>query len=137
MVSTYSEVKDMRWLYYLIPLGAHILFLPFWYLEKTPGTISTIEIVVGTILIPIYLLIVSAKLLNEVSISRFVGFLLAMLLTTTVGHLIGYFNWGISTGNILNPDSITIFIIKYQMMTSSIIITVGWLVACLVKSKMS
>jgi hypothetical protein len=127
----------MLWMYYLIPIGVHLLFLPFWYLGNQTQNVSIAEMAVGAIIIPIYLIIVSAKLLNEVIISKCTILLLLMLLVAIAGIIVSYFNWGISTGNLLEPDSVTILILKYQMIASSVIITVGWIITCFVKSRMS
>ena len=58
-----------------------------------------------------------------------------MISLTLLGHIISYFNWGISTGNLWNPDSETVHIIMLQITTSLIIIILGWIIACLIKNK--
>ena len=82
------------WIYYLIPIVIHLIFLPLLFLERN-GEISLIEIFVGTIVVPIYLVIVSYKLLDHFSMSKFFSMLLIILVVTILGIVISYFNWGI------------------------------------------
>ena len=64
-------------LLYLIPIIVHLMFLPFWLLDipsvRSTG-VSLIELLLGTIVIPIYLIIISYKYLNKVSICKFLFF---------------------------------------------------------------
>ena len=125
-------------LIYLIPVIVHLMFLPFWLLDipsASSAGVSLIELLLGTLVIPIYLIIISYKYLNKVSIGKFLYFLLLMISLTLLGHIISYFNWGISTGNLWNPDSETVHIIMMQITTSLIIIILGWIIACLIKNK--
>lgn len=122
------------WIYYLIPVVIHLLFLPFLFLERN-GEISLIEIFVGTIVVPIYLVIVSYKLLDHFSMSKFFPMLLIILVVTILGIVISYFNWGITTGNLLKPDSETIHITNWQMIIASIIVIIGWAVAYIIKHR--
>ena len=120
------------WIYYLIPIVIHLIFLPFLFLDRD-GEILFIEIIVGTIFVPIYLVIVSYKLLNHFSMCKFFSMLLIMLVVTILGIIISYFNWGITTGNLLKPDSETIHIISWQMIIASMIVIAGWAVAYTIK----
>ena len=123
------------WLYYLIPIAIHLLFLPFWFLDKN-GIVSLIEMFVCTIAIPIYLVIVSYKFLDDFSTSKFFLMSLSMLVVTLLGIVISYFNWGISTANLLTPDSETILIMQIQMIISSTIVIVGLAIVCFIKSRL-
>ena len=120
------------WIYYLIPIVTHLIFLPLLFFERN-GEISLIEILVGTIIIPIYLVIVSYKFLDDFSMSKFFFMLLIILVVTILGIVISYFNWGITTRNLLKPDSETIHIINWQMIIASIIVVIGWTIACMIK----
>lgn len=99
--------------------------------------VSLIEILLGTIVIPIYLIIVSYKLLDELNAGMFFLILLIILAVTLFGVTISYFNWGITTGNLLKPDSATILIIKSEMIIASIIVITGWVVAYMIKHRTS
>ena len=125
-------------LLYLIPVIVYLMFLPFWLLDLpsvSSAGVSLIELLLGTLVIPIYLIIISYKYLNKVSIGKIIYFLLLIISLTLLGHIISYFNWGISTRNLWNPDSETVHIIMLQIMTSLIIIILGWIMACLIKNK--
>ena len=122
------------WIYYLIPIVIHLIFLPLLFLERN-GKISLIEIFVGTIVVPIYLVIVSYKLLDHFSMSKFFSMLLIILVVTILGIVISYFNWGITTRNLLKPDSETIHITNWQMIIASIIAITGWTVAYMIKHR--
>ena len=122
------------WICYLIPIVVHLIFLPFLFLERN-GEISLIEIFVGTIVVPIYLVIVSYKFLDDFSMSKFFSILLIIIVVTLLGIAISYFNWGITTGNLLKPDSETIHITNWQMIIASIIVTAGWIVAYMIKHR--
>ena len=111
-----------------------MMFLPFWFLVKG-GTLSLIEILIGTVVIPIYLIIVSYKLLDDLGFARFFLVLFMMLVVTILGIVISYFNWGISIGNLLKPDSETVLIIKSEMFIALIIVIVGWTVAYMIKHR--
>ena len=129
---------DMRrcnmWICYLIPIVIHLLFLPFWFLAEG-GTLSLIEILIGTVGIPIYLIFVSYKLVDDLDAGNFFLVLFIMLVVTIFGILIHYFNWGITTGNLLKPDSATVLIIKSEILIASIIVIVGWIVAYMIKHR--
>lgn len=125
----------MFWLYYLIPIGIHVLFFPFLCFAENSSTISMIEMATGTIFIPIYLIFISEKLLSGLNIIKCITILLLMLLITVTGIFVSYLNWGILTGYLFKPDSITVLLIKYQVIISSVIITLGWIVVCLAKIK--
>jgi hypothetical protein len=123
----------MLWLYYIIPVILRFLLLPLWYWEKNPGNASTLEMALGILVIPIYLIIVSAKSIRGVSMGKFIAYLLLMLLIAIVGDLTGYLNWGVSTGNLFTPDSATLLIVRWQIILSSIVVTLGWCIVCIVK----
>lgn len=115
------------WIYYLIPIVLHLIFLLFWFRNQN-AEIALIEMFVGTIAVPIYLIIVSYKLLYHFSINSFLPMLSIILAVTILGIVISYFNWGITTGNLLKPDSGTIHLTKLQIMIASIIVIIGWTV---------
>ena len=119
------------WIYYLIPIVIHLFFLPFWFLAKD-GTLSLIEIFIGTVVNPVYLIFVSYKLLDT---GRFFFVLFVMLVVTILGIVIHYFNWGITTGNLLKPDSATVLIIRSEILIASIIVIVGWTVVYMIKNR--
>ena len=126
----------MVWLYYLIPIGFHLLFLPFLFWGNNQLTISVVEMVMGTIIIPIYLVIVSIKTIDEINIGKFMFFLLIMIVVSTAGIFTSYLNWGTITGNLLKPDSETVLIMQIQIIVALVIVLVGWMIACFIKSRL-
>lgn len=125
----------MKWLYYVIPIIVHIFCLPFWFIEKNPGNTAIFEMILGMLIIPMYLIIISFKYITIFNLGNFFKMLFLMIGIVVLGNLIFYFNWGISTGKLLAPDSETILILKYQMIISSCILLVGWIIIFLIKSK--
>lgn len=121
-------------IYYLIPIIIHLLFLPFWFLGTNSSMVSLVELVIGTLVIPIYLIIISVKFADKISTGKFIV-LLSMIGITVLGHFIQYFNWGISTGNFFSPDSVTLLISRNTIITSTIIVTVGWIIVFLIKNR--
>ena len=121
------------WVYYLIPIAVHLLFLLPWFLINN-WMVSLIEIFIGTVVIPIYLITISNKLLDNFGTREFFVKLVIMLGITILGIVISYFNWGITTGNLLNPDSETIYILKLEMVISSIIVIVSWIIIYFTKT---
>lgn len=123
-------------IHYIIPIIIHLIFLPFWVLDKN-GIVALVEIFIGTVIIPVYLIIISTKSFSDLGINKFFILLATMLFVETTGIIIEYFNWGIVTGNLLKPDSETVLIVKIQMIISSIIIIVGWFIIGLIKNNSS
>ncbi len=58
-----------------------------------------------------------------------------MLVITILCIIIDYFNWGISTGDLLKPDSETVLIIKLEMIVASIIVTISWIAVYVIKHR--
>lgn len=129
-----NMMRRNMWIFFSIPIMIHLIFLPLLFFESS-GEISLAEIFTETIIIPIYLIIVSYKLLEHFSVSKFFAMLLLILVVTIFGIVISYFNWGITTGNLLNPDNETIYIIHWQMIIASVIVIVGWTVAYMIKHR--
>lgn len=125
----------MKWIYYFIPIGVHLIFFPFLSVKNIQSDVSLIEMAVGVVIIPIYLIIINIKLTDKISIVNFATKLLLMIGITILGILISYFNWGVISRNLLRPDSATILIIKGEMIVSSIIIIIGWSVAYMIKCR--
>ena len=121
-------------IYYIVPIVIHLIFLPFCFLDMN-GMVELIELVIGTIVVPIYLIIISTKFLNDFSANNYFIMLTIMLVITVAVSIIGYVNWGVTTGKLLNPDSETVYITKLEIIISAIIIFVGWSMAWFIKHK--
>lgn len=120
------------WVYYLLPIVIHLLFLPFWLLDVD---ISIIEILVGTFIVPVYLIAVFGIKMSRFSPGKFILMLIIILAITNLGIAIDYFNWGIVTGYLLKPDSETVYLTKLQMNIASIIVIIGWIIMSIIKRK--
>ena len=120
------------WLYYLIPILSQFLFLPFWFFDDN-GVVSLIELAVCTVVIPIYLIIVCYKFSDcFIMLKR----LAVMIVITLIDSAVYYFNWGISTSNLLTPDSSTLLIMQIQIIISSAIVVIGWAAVPLIKNRL-
>lgn len=117
---------------YTIPILMHLLFLPFWLIKKNFANISLIELIMGAVIVPLYLLIVSIKFIDIVNVNKR-WTLISMIIIIFVSDFINYFNWGVSTGNFFHPDSETILIIKYEVFFSVVFIILGWTIFCFIK----
>lgn len=125
----------MRLIFYnLIPLLAHLLCLLLGIWLKG-GDLSMIELALDTIIAPIYLIVINHKLFAKVSVTNAVLLWIFMLVIVVIGHVIHYLHWGISTGNLMRPDSETVLILQIAVITSVIILTVGWIIVSLIKIK--
>lgn len=125
----------MKWICYVIPIIVHILCLPFWFTEKNPGNMAIFEMILGIFIVPVYLILISFKYVTTFSLRKFLELFFLMIGISILGNLIFYFNWGISTGKLLMPDSETILILKYQIIISSCILMVGWIIMFVAKSR--
>lgn len=123
----------MRLLSYLIPIVIHLLFLPLLFVENIAADACLVEMIIGTVVIPIYLIIISLKFTDKINVKNFATILLLIENVAIIGILISYFNWGISSGHLFSPDSETVYLLKWQMNISSIIIIVGWCTGILIK----
>lgn len=122
----------MLYLNYLAPIIINLLFLPLlWWSGESIVTIAVATI--NVVFIPIYLLIVTNIIAKKLSIYRFIIFLLLMIVSAFFGTLTNYFNWGITTGHLLNPDSETLLILKVQFIISVGVILVGWIAISICK----
>lgn len=119
---------------YVMPIIVELMFLPFIFLDNN-GTLSLIEMIISTFVIPIYLITISYKVLNKFNTKTFFLILIVMLAITVFCIIIEYFNWGITTRNLLKPDSETVLIIQVEMIVASIIVTIGWIAVYFIKRK--
>ena len=119
--------------HYLLPLFVHVLIVPFWFIEKYAYSVSTVEIIMSTVLIPIYLVVVSAKQIIEISTYQFIRQIQKMGVVVYTGLIIQYFAWGFSTGRTFKPDSGTVALAYTQIVISTAIISLGLLTIFIAK----
>ena len=94
-----------------------------------------IELALSTIVSPIYLIIIDYKLCGKLSLGNAIIWWFFMLFIVLIGQSIHYIYWGLSSGNLMKPDSETVLILQLAIITSTIILTAGWIIACTIKSK--
>ncbi len=123
------------WLYNLIPIVSQFLFLPFWFFDDN-GIVSLLEITVCTVVFPVYLVVIYCKFSDCFSMLRAFQILFVMLVITLIDSAVYYFNWGISTSNLLTPDSSTMLIMRIQIIISLAIVIIGWIIVFFVKNRL-
>lgn len=124
-------------LLYSLPIIVHLIFLLFWFSPIKGVTLVLTETILGTFITPIYLIIISSKFIGVIKIRKFLGYLILMVLIIGLIQLIQYFNWGVSTGNLLSPDSETMHIVKWEILIASIITVIGWTIVCIIKNNLT
>lgn len=125
----------MKLIYYILPIIFHIALLPFWFLEKSTGITALVQLALGGVVTPIYLIILNFKFVEKTNFTKFIIELILMLVITSIGILISYFNWGVSNSNLLTPDSETVHIIHLEIIISSFIVILGWLILNIIRYK--
>lgn len=116
-----------------IPVGIHILMFPMWYLENkyqfwSTGTISFYEIILNTLILPIFLLVINIIYVNKEKCNFWFSALI-MLFVVLISAGIHYLNWGITSQKIFDPDAMTVGIILWlEVIIPLIIITTAWIV---------
>lgn len=121
----------MNLLLYIIPIVVHICLLPIHFIDCR-GYTELAEAVLGIIVVPLYLIIVSLKFTKRGCFKNYILRLLIMFVISIIENIISYVNWGICTGQLLCPDSETILLYKLQIIIALSIIVVIWSVACIV-----
>jgi len=105
--------------------------LAVWFLVPD-GRYGIISIFVHMALLP-----VSLVCLNAISVLRYKLSLLpavsASLIGLVGGNLIGYIRWGISSGNLLDPDGETIWITQRILLYQLTFVLVGLLLAAFIR----
>lgn len=122
----------MKLILYIIPIIVHISLLPVHFIDGNRGYTELAEAALGIIIVPIYLIIVSLKFTKRDCFKSYISQLLIMFVISVIGNIISYVNWGISTGNLLCPDSETVLLTRLQIITALSIIVIIWSVVCIV-----
>lgn len=103
----------------IIAVISSFIFLPVWL----SGTINAtpIQIIFNLIILPVILCGLNVILFLKGKLKSFNTLYFIMPIACILGELIGYLNWGISTGNLLKPDGETIMLTKYFVLASAIV----------------
>ena len=124
---------------FLLPLIIHIISSTICIFWLDIGVFGMIELITDSIIIPLYFTLVIEQTmvkcvdacgLLKLVVSFFIAFIINMLCIS-----ISFVSWGVSTGYLLNPDSETVLIYKYEIFAVSIILLLGLVVVCLRKCK--
>ena len=97
----------------------HILFLIFELLFKAD---SITELIFDAIVIPIYLVVINILYCIKHNKNILKINLILMVLSSITGIFFSYFNWGITTKLIFNPDLDTIFVYNNIVIINLILI---------------
>lgn len=98
---------------------SQLALLPLWYYKKI--TDSSIQIVFSIVIFPITLLIFNIVMFLKGKMPSFNVVYFILPIACVVSQLVGYFNWGISTGKLFKPDAETIMLIIYLIIISIIV----------------
>ncbi|MCK5012603.1 MAG: hypothetical protein KAS66_02200 [Candidatus Omnitrophica bacterium] len=86
-----------------------LFLLPFWYIEDAV-IVPSIQMTANVLVIPVILVALNVSLYARGRIRFFSILYLVIPLACLAGEICAYFNWGISTGDLLRPDEETIII---------------------------
>jgi hypothetical protein len=134
------------WLYYLIPpIGIHLLFLLSQHVlniltsvEEYFDSLGNAWLLTGAIIIPVYLLILSAKSLRKVNLRDFWVLLISMIAV----YLLSCFVEIMSCAMLYNESFAVVLrflfegkagVMNFQMIVAFIVIAVMWTIICIVK----
>ena len=130
----------MQYLINLVPVVFNILLLPLWYMESTYGfwtygRTSFFELILNSILGPIFLLIFNAYLIRKRKKS-ILYHLLLMVFSIISSAFVHYFNWGIVSGNFFNPDGMTIGLVLFvDVLFPFVFIDIGMSIYAIFKTR--
>jgi hypothetical protein len=108
----------------------HILLLPFWLISSLIDDLLVILMIIHistTFLIPLIQVIYNGWFNIDNQIYHFLKNWILIVLATLLSHGMNYINWGIASREIFDPDSVTLLIMKWEVIISISIIT---LMAC-------
>lgn len=109
----------MLMILYLLPVFLQLALLPFWFFLENCATLSAVLIIVNAVVVPLYLSIISAKKKNHSFANSLISFVICIMCS-----FVKYCNWGISTGYFFEPDSITILIVKTEIIIAGVILSI-------------
>ena len=122
-MSSNVRLKNMKILINIsIAIIVPLFLLPIWLMAPKGATIiPTLQIIIDLIIIPCALSILNIKSYLAGKIRKYLSAYLITLFCAVVAQVIGYCNWGISTGNLFNPDGETIYLTKSFIIASLVL----------------
>jgi len=121
-------------LFAAIPIVVALCFHPLWvYVSKEArGAIAILTYIIDFFITPTSLVFI----MWWFGISKKVSLLLCIpfcLLANALSVQIQYWNWGVSSGRLLSPDSATVMITQIKLMFSTAVIAIGSIVITILK----
>lgn len=98
----------------------HLILLPIWLVPSLWG-VTIVSQIVTTLFLPYFLIELNTNHNLIRGKKLFIINWLLVSISTLVSFSLSYLNWGLASGGILNPDSETILILRWEL-TSSIIL---------------
>ena len=112
-----------------IAVIAPLILLPLWLVAPKGSTIiPTLQIIVDLVVVPLALSVLNIKFYLNGKIRKRLNAYLVTVLCAVVTQVIGYCNWGISTGNLFNPDGETIYLTKSFIIAALILTSLIFLI---------
>lgn len=115
-------------LLFSLPVILQLSLSPLWFLLENCGTLSFIVTIINSVVSPLYFWVIIARKKNDSFSKVFTSFLISFGICIMCSFL-RYCNWGISTGYLFTPDSLTIFILKVEVVMAGSILALG-LITC-------
>ena len=109
----------------------HLLFLALWITVRSTriGTdVPILEMITDLFIVPVYLIVINYRYNKKKKSYFFVLNFFIMIISSILGNAMSYFNWGVTTGLLKNPDAETLLIVNTIVTLN--IITV--FIACLI-----
>lgn len=116
-------------MFLIFPLFVALACHPFWKLSfeeplESRATVPLITTVLSTVISPIYLIIVNKHFMFKSQLSVVIGIIVSLIALYGSIYL-QFWNWGIATGMLKNPDGVTKIIVLWEMIVSTIIFVLG------------
>ena len=135
--------NQMRLFYYFIPIIINIVFAVIYFsldyiankynlIYSNTWRFALFTSLINVIVIPVYLVFLFMNYKFASYWRRIINFVCSYMIIL-FGLLVGYLCWGITTGNTLSPDSVTVLICRYELIVSTIIFVFGCIILRIVK----
>ena len=120
----------------IMPVIVALIFHPLW-IFSTPGYTMMIVSFIAQILnlfTPIYLILITKYFAVKNHFSIGIGVIVGLVALYGSIYL-QFWNWGTATGMFQNPDWGTVWLVKFEVIVSTIILAIGMIILFIMKSK--
>ena len=142
VISSNSKLHTVRYItFLLIPVLVAFAFHPLWLIsfKGTVGTgtavaVALLTMALNTVFTPLYLIVI----IGFFALKRNLVLSLGIVISFVSLHLsiyLQFWNWGVATGGLNNPDSSTSMVFLIERVVSSIILLVGMISLYITKSR--